>query len=33
MNHDDRMVKTNKLNLKLQIYGQIYVIIEMHIYL
>ena len=33
MNHKERIIKTIKLDLKLHCKGQVYVIIEMHIYL
>ena len=33
MNHKESIAKIIKLDLKLQCYGQVYVIIAMHIYL
>ena len=33
MNHEERMTKTIKLDLKLQCYGQVYVVKTIHIYL
>ena len=33
MNHQERITKITKLDLKLQCYAQVYAIIAMHIYL